>query len=131
MTCAHIVNVALKKLSGVESVEVSLNKALATIKLKPGNTISVPQLWGLLRDKGYTPGKTIVSVRGDLAEFQGGLQLKVSGTNDLISLAPDPGNSAAWSAATAKVGQRQIVQGVMAPAKNLKVSVPLTVNQVK
>ena len=56
MTCAHIVNVALKKLSGVESVEVSLNKALATIKLKPGNTISVPQLWRLLRDKGYTPG---------------------------------------------------------------------------
>ncbi len=131
MTCAHIVNVALKKLSGVESVEVSLNKALATIKLKPENTISVPQLWGLLRDKGYTPGKTIVSVRGDLAKFQGGLQLKVSGTNDLISLAPDSGNSAAWSAANAKVGQRQIVQGVMAPAKNLKVSVPLTVNQVK
>ena len=71
MTCAHIVNVALKKLSGVESVEVSLNKALATIKLKPGNTISVPQLWRLLRDKGYTPGKTIVSVRGDLAEVPG------------------------------------------------------------
>lgn len=131
MTCAHIVNVALNKLSGVESVEVSLNKARATIKLKPANTISVPQLWRLLRDKGYTPGKTIVSVRGDLAEFQGGLQLKVSGTNELLSLAPDPANSAAWRAATAKVGQQQIVQGVMTPAKNLKVSVPLTVNQVK
>ena len=36
MTCAHVVDVALKKVAGVESVEVSLNKGLATVKLKPG-----------------------------------------------------------------------------------------------
>ena len=34
MTCAHVVDVALKKVAGVESVEVSLNKGLATVKLK-------------------------------------------------------------------------------------------------
>jgi copper chaperone CopZ len=125
------VNVALTKLPGVESAEVSLNRSLAIVKLKPGNTISVPQLWRMLRDKGYTPKTTIVSVRGDIADFEGGLQLKVSGTNDMILLAPDPKNSAAWSTATAKVGQRQIVQGTMEPAKDLKVSVPLAVSQVK
>ena len=36
MTCAHVVDVALRKVAGVESVEVSLNKGLATVKLKPG-----------------------------------------------------------------------------------------------
>jgi copper chaperone CopZ len=55
MTCAHIVNVALTKLPGVESVNVSVNQARATVRLKTDNTISVRQLWRLLRDKGYTP----------------------------------------------------------------------------
>ena len=68
MTCAHVVNVALKKVAGMESVEVSLNKGLATVKLKPGNTVSVPELWELIHDKGYTPKATAISVRGDLAE---------------------------------------------------------------
>ena len=49
MTCAHVVNVALKKVHGVESVEVSLNKGLATVKLKPGNAVAVPQLTQRIR----------------------------------------------------------------------------------
>ena len=131
MTCAHIVNVALKKLPGVESVEVSLNKALASVKLKPGNTISVPQLWQLLREKGYTPKATTVSVRGDVARVDGRMQLKVLGTNDVIPLAPDPKNGVAWSTATGKVGQRVVIRGQMIPARDLKTSVPLTVNHIQ
>ena len=42
MTCAHLVDVALKKVAGVESVEVSLNKGLATVKLKPGKPARRP-----------------------------------------------------------------------------------------
>jgi len=48
MTCAHVVNVALKKVAGVESVEVSLNKGVATVKLKAGNEVTVSQLWQLI-----------------------------------------------------------------------------------
>jgi copper chaperone CopZ len=43
-TRALAVDVALKKVAGVESVEVSLKKGLATVRLKPGNTVSVAQL---------------------------------------------------------------------------------------
>ena len=39
MTCAHVVNVATTKIEGVASVDVSLNRALATVKLKPGNSV--------------------------------------------------------------------------------------------
>ena len=92
MTCAHVVNVALKKVVGVESVEVSLNKGLATVKLKPGNSVSVQQLWELIHDKGYTPKTTIVSVRGELVSMQGRLQLSVSGTNGKLPLVSDPKN---------------------------------------
>jgi copper chaperone CopZ len=131
MTCAHVVNVALKKVAGVESVNVSLNKGLATVKLKPGNTVSVPQLWQLIHQNGYTPKLTTVSVRGELANVQERLQLKVSGANETLALIGDPGNATAYGEASKKLGQTVIVQGVMTPAKNLKEPVPLQVSQVK
>ena len=131
MTCAHVVHVALKKVPGVESVEVSLNEGLATVKLKPGNTVAVPQFWQLLHEQGYTPKATAVSVRGELAEEQGHVQLTVTGTKDTLLLAPDPNNPGAYREASQKLGQSVMVQGIMVPGKNLKAATPLQVNQVK
>jgi copper chaperone CopZ len=131
MTCAHIVDVALKKTPGVDSVDVSLNKGLATVKLKPGNTVSVPQFWQLLHEKGYTPKATAASVRGELVGGPGRLQLKVSGTKDTLDLTPDPKNPASYKIATEKAGQIVVIQGVMVPAKDLKALVPLQVIEVK
>jgi copper chaperone CopZ len=131
MTCAHIVDVALKKVPGVETVDVSLNKGLATVKLKPGNAVSVPEFWQLLHEKGYTPKTTAVSLRGELAGAPGRLQLRVSGTKDVLNLAPDPKDAGAYNDAAKKVGQSVIVQGVMVPGKDLKLLVPLQVGQVK
>jgi len=131
MTCAHVVDVALKKVAGVESVEVSLNKGLATVKLKPGNTVSVPQLWELIHKNGYTPKATVVSVRGDLANVGGRIQLKVSGANETLALVADPKNPAGYSEASQKLGQTVTVHGVMLPGKDFKATVPLLVSQVK
>ena len=131
MTCAHVVDVALKKVAGVESVEVSLNKGLATVKLRPANTVSVPQLWELIHKNGYTPKTTVVSVRGELTNVNGGFQLKISGTKDTLPLTADRKNAAAYSEASKKLGQTVIVQGVMAPTKDLKATVPLQVSQLK
>src|SRR5215472_15552929 len=112
MTCAHVVDVALKKVPGVETVDVSLNKAMATVKLKPGNTVSVPQLWQLLHEKGYTPKATTVSVRGEVAGSAGRLQLKVSATKDTLELAADAKTPIAYEEAKKKVGQPVTVPGV-------------------
>jgi copper chaperone CopZ len=131
MTCAHVVNVALKKVTGVESVEVSLNKGLATVKLKPGNTVSVPQLWELIHEKGYTPKTTTVSVRGELANPRGLLELKVSGTKDILPIITDPKNPRAYSDAVTKTGQTVTVEGVMVPGKDLKAPVPLQISHLR
>lgn len=131
MTCAHVVDVALKKVAGVESVEVSLNRGIATVKLKPGNTVSVPQLWELIHKNGYTPKATMVSVRGDLANDNGRPELKVSGTKDTLALVADPKNPAAYSEATRKFGQAVTIQGVMVPTKDIKAPVPLQIGQVQ
>jgi len=131
MTCAHVVNVALKKVVGVESVEVSLNKGLATVKLKPGNTVSVQQLWELIHDKGYTPKTTTVSVPGELANLQGRFQLKVSGTKDTLPLTADPKNPTVYTEAGMKIGQTVTMQGVMVPRKDLKAPAPLQVSHFR
>ena len=131
MTCAHVVDVALKKVAGVESVEVSLNKGLATVKLKSGNTVTVPQLWELIHKNGYTPRATTVLVKGELANLNGGLQLKVSGTRDTLQLVVDAKNANAFGDASKRVGQTVMIQGVMNPAKDLKAAAPLIVGAVK
>ena len=131
MTCAHIVNVALTKLPGVETVEVSLNKSLATIKLKPGNTVTVPQLWQLIHSKGYTPKETLVAVRGDILNAEGTVKFKVSGTKDVIAMSPDPRNPAVYATAASKTGSTVIVDGLMIPGKDLKVAGPLQITAVK
>src|SRR5206468_988076 len=131
MTCAHVVDVALKKVPGVESVEVSLNKGVATVKLKPGNTVAVPQFWQLLHEKGYTPKATTVSVRGEVADAGGHLRLKVTGTNYTLMLATDPKNPNAYNEASKKLGESVIVSGVMAPGKDLKMASPLQISQLK
>jgi copper chaperone CopZ len=131
MTCAHIVDVALKKVPGVETVDVSLNKGLATVKLSPGNKVSVPQFWRSLHEKGYTPKATAVSVRGEPAGGQGRLQLKVTGTTEVLNLVPDPKNPDAYNDSAKKVGHFIVIQGVMVPGKDLNALVPFQVDGVK
>ena len=50
MTCAYAVRVAIMKFPGVEAADVSLNKGLATVKLKPGNTFG-PANFGMRFEK--------------------------------------------------------------------------------
>ena len=131
MTCAHVVHVALKKLPGVEAVDVSLNKGFASVKLKPGNTLSVPQFWQAIHQNGYTPKNTAVSVRGELSNSQGQMKLKVSGVGDVLTVVADPKNPMPFQTAVAKSGQTVVVHGVMLPVKDLKTPVPLRIDQVQ
>ena len=81
MTCAYAVRGALQKFSGVEKVDVSLNKGLATVTLKPGNAVRLADVWETVRKNGFTPKETKVVIRGDVV---GGANtaLKVTGTNE-------------------------------------------------
>ena len=123
MTCAFAVRGALKKLPGVESVDVSLSKGLATVKLKPGNAVKPEILWETVRKNGFTPKATEVLVRG---EVQGG-KLRVTGTNQLFDLAPDPKSPKAFDEIKAQIGKTITVQGTLTPGKNVKTPVPLQV----
>jgi hypothetical protein len=126
MTCAYAVRVALMKFSGVESADVSLNKGLATVKLKPGNTIRPSEFWEAIRKNGNTPKATRVTVRGEVEA--GGAQLKVSGSNEVFKLTAAP---AVASQLKNAVGKSVTVEGTLTPGKDVKAGVPLEVQTVR
>ena len=64
-------SVAIKKREGVESVDVSLEKATADIRLKPGNTVTLPQLRQIIRQSGYPTKDAQVEARGAVVDRNG------------------------------------------------------------
>ena len=81
-------SVSLKSVAGVESVDVSLAKGLASVKLKPGNVVTLKQLQTAITKNGFTMKDSAVTVIGTVVVDAGKVQLKVSGSNEMIDLLP-------------------------------------------
>src|SRR5258707_480546 len=125
MTCAYAVRVAMMKFPGVESADVSLNKGLATVKLKPGNGIRPRELWEAIRKNGNTPKVTRASVRGEI--LRGGTQLKVTGTNEVFDL---KANLTVTQQLKAAEGKTVTLECTLTPVKDTRSAVPLDVQTV-
>lgn len=127
MTCAFAVRGAFRKLSGVESVDVSLNKGLAAIRMKPGNTLTIEQFWETVRQNGFTPRETSVVLRGEILQLAGKLELKVSGSNRAYELVADPKVPHAIDELRSRIGKTLTLEGTLTPPKDLKSAVPIRV----
>jgi len=130
MTCAYAVRGALQKLSGVDKVDVSLNKGLATVTLKPGNSVHVTDMWEAVRKNGFTPKETRIAARGEVV---GGEKagLRVTGTNDVYELLSDQNAPKALDEVRREAGKTMVVEGILRPAKDIKARVPLVVSGVR
>ena len=82
-------SVSLKSVSGVDSVNVSLAKGLAAVKLKPGNAATLKQLQAAITKNGFTMKQSAVVIVGTVVVESGKAQLKVSGSNEIVDLVPD------------------------------------------
>jgi copper chaperone CopZ len=89
------VSVAIKKLDGVESVDVSLEKASADIRLKPGNAITLPQLRRIIRQAGYPTKGAQVEARGTVVDRNGNPALDLQNGSFLELAAKQPVQPAA------------------------------------
>jgi hypothetical protein len=83
------VRVSLKSVAGVDGVEVSLEKGLASVKMKPGNTATFKQLQEAITKNGFTMKPSHVTVAGKIAVVNGQAQLQVSGSNEVVDLVPE------------------------------------------
>jgi copper chaperone CopZ len=104
------VRVSLKSVSGVNSVDVSLEKGLAVVKMKPGNTATLKQLNEAITKNGFTMKDSTATVAGTVVTTDGKVTLRVSGSNDVLQLVPQ---SAATPNATSMVGKTVVVEGTI------------------
>jgi copper chaperone CopZ len=107
------VRVSLKSVAGVDSVDVSLEKGLAVVKMKPGNTATLKQLNDAITKNGFTMKDSTANVAGTVIETDGNAMLKVSGSNDLLKLTPQ---SASVPSAVSMVGKTVLVEGMIPEA---------------
>ena len=104
--------VSVMSVNGVASVEVSLDKGLATVKLKPGNTATLKQLQEAITKNGFTMKQSRITAAGKLVE-DGSKKFQISGSNDVVNLVPEPGSV---SAPSAKGGATFILEGTVPEA---------------
>lgn len=109
--------VSLKAVPGVESVEVSLEKGLAVVKMKPGNSVSFKQLNEAIAKNGFTMKDSVATVAGTVDETNGKAVLRVSGSSDVLTLIPD---RSAQNAAP-ETGKSVVVTGVVPEAGKGKI----------
>jgi copper chaperone CopZ len=104
--CAHAVRVAVQKIEGVESVDVSLKRAVADIRLRPGNHVSLEQLGQLVKSNGFTPKEAMVTAVGTLLERSGKPALEL-GPNVVLLISSDRSEPGAYKQLTDMLGSRK------------------------
>ena len=106
-------SVAVKKIPGVETVNVSLNKGLVSIKLASGNKVRMDQIRKAILNDAFTPKDAKVITIGKLVSESGKLKFIVAGTNETFPVASTPHSS--WQK---YVGLEVTLSGLLAaPAK--------------
>jgi copper chaperone CopZ len=100
------VSVAVKKIAGVQSVKVSLNKGLVTIELAPGNHLMMPELRKVITSNGFSPKEANVIVNGVLENRSGTPTLHVDGTDETFTLIPAPNGASAFDEAKRLMAER-------------------------
>ena len=113
----------MRKVDGVESVDVSLERASAAINLRPGNRITLAQLRQIIKNNGFSAKEATVTVVGTLTERGGKPALTITGTDAVWLLTS--GNTAAYADAAQRV-KAQEASPVQATGN---VAVPVNPNQ--
>ena len=81
--------VSLMSVNGVASVEVSLEKGLAAVKLKPGNTVMLKQLQEAITKNGFMMKQAHLIAAGKVIQADGGTRFQISGSNETLTLLPE------------------------------------------
>ena len=78
--------VAVKKLKGVERVEVKLNSGLAIVHLKSGNRIQMQDLKKAVESRGFSTGGAIIKFTGTINSENNKTWVEVSGIEEVLQL---------------------------------------------
>jgi hypothetical protein len=122
------VRVSLKSVPGVDSVDVSLEKGLASVKMKPGNTATLKQLNEAIAKNGFTMKQSSATIAGRVIVTNGKTSLQVFGSNEMLELVPRP---SATALAPGLEGKSVLVEGTIPEAGKGKSSDSIRYRSVK
>jgi len=108
----------LKAVFGVDTVDVNLEKGLATVNMKPGNMTTLKQLNEAIAKNGFTMKDSTAIVAGTVVTTNGKTALQVSGSNDVLNLVPESSSAVDPASLT---GKSILVDGVISEASKGKV----------
>ena len=128
--CAHAIHVAMKGISGVNSVDVDLNTGNVAMKLTPNNTAAMNQFEQAVEKNGFTHKEASVVARGKISGTAAAPVFSVTGTSDSYALTPagSPADVAAL------LGKTVDVEGTLPQAARGKVPTSLrykSISEVK
>jgi copper chaperone CopZ len=103
------VRVAVRKIPGVESVEVSLEQAVTKVRLKPGNIVTLSQLRKIVKSGGFNSGAADIDVVGTLVTREGTPTLLVTGTSESFRLVADAQSQGAFQWVAANIAQSAVL----------------------
>jgi len=107
------VRVSLKAVTGVDSVDVNLEKGLASVKMKSGNTATLRQLNDAIAKNGFTMKQSAATIAGAVVVANGHTTLRVSGSNEMLELIQD---SSATAVPASLDGKSVLVEGTIPEA---------------
>ena len=81
--------VSLMSVNGVASVEVSLEKGLAAVKLKSGNAVTLKQLQDAITKNGFTMKQSRLIAAGKVIGAGADAKFQISGSNETLALHPE------------------------------------------
>lgn len=90
----------MRKVDGVDKVDVSLNQGLTTLELKRDNRVTLSQLRAVIKNNGFVSKEAVIVAAGDI-ETDG---FHVSGTGELLkpSAKPEPASGGQFKFTVAK-----------------------------
>jgi len=124
------VSVAVKKIEGVQSVNVSLNQGMAKIQLRPGNNLRIEQVQQAVTNNGFTPKEAKIVVDGTFVSGEGKVRFQVAGTNQTFTIIAGPGFGDLNEGTLKSVAKKITVEAVMAFEKN-KIPDALTLTAIR
>ncbi len=71
--CAYGLEKKLKKIEGVEKVQINVKDGIATLRSKKGKSVEVENLESVVKDAGFTPREITTTVVGKVGQSNGTL----------------------------------------------------------
>ena len=76
----------MRKVDGVDTVDISLKNGLTVLELRPGNRVTLAQLRTVIKNNGFVSKDAVIVAAGDVK----GDVFQVSGSGELLAVAFKP-----------------------------------------